>query len=329
VPNPDLLLCEGDLFHDDAQTLTIAVNCVGVMGKGIALTAKQRDQELFREYRKLCEAGRIQPGKPAPVRRLSPPSYLLFPTKKHWRANSRIEDIELGLDELVRSYRDWGIESLAIPPLGCGHGGLSFTEIGPLMVAALDRLEVPVALYVPAGVPADAETLETLRVAARDLELDPDIRRILSCVAGVRTPVDAAVLDFVAYFAEVLRFVAPLGFEATGGRLESASWSAHVRHLLKTGWLEGDGSYRLMRSVAGPGDAAGRQLARAANSIEPDSARLAVLVHAVVAEGGTERLDGTIHEQLDRSVDAKRIHACSRWLRSRGWLRTDRSVAAV
>jgi O-acetyl-ADP-ribose deacetylase (regulator of RNase III)/uncharacterized protein YwgA len=143
----------GDLFQSGAQTLVNTVNCVGVMGKGVALEFKKRFPDMHEDYVARCAANQVRLGEPYLFRRPEPPWVLNFPTKGHWRAVSRLSDIVAGLEYLENHYRDWGITSLAVPPLGCGQGGLEWRVVGPVLLRYLDRLDIPVKLYAPQGTP--------------------------------------------------------------------------------------------------------------------------------------------------------------------------------
>jgi uncharacterized protein YwgA/O-acetyl-ADP-ribose deacetylase (regulator of RNase III) len=143
----------GDLFSSGAQTLVNTVNCVGVMGKGVALEFKNRFPEMYEEYVKRCQAGLMKLGQPYLHARLTPPWILNFPTKDHWRSVSRLEDIIRGLEYLEQHYRPWGITSLAVPPLGCGQGQLEWRVVGPTLYRHLRHLDIPVELYAPFGTP--------------------------------------------------------------------------------------------------------------------------------------------------------------------------------
>jgi uncharacterized protein YwgA len=123
------------------------------MGKGIAKEFKERFPEMYDEYVKLCEQGRVKLGQPYIFKRLTPPWILNFPTKEHWRSVSRLEDIIKGLDYLEAHYKDWGVTSLAVPPLGCGHGQLEWRVVGPTLYRYLKRFDVPVELFAPFGTP--------------------------------------------------------------------------------------------------------------------------------------------------------------------------------
>jgi O-acetyl-ADP-ribose deacetylase (regulator of RNase III) len=144
----------GDLFESKAQTLVNTVNCVGVMGKGIALEFKKRFPEMYEDYVARCAAKRVRLGEPYLFRGPMPPWILNFPTKDHWRSVSRLSDILVGLGYLERYCREWGIESLAVPALGCGEGQLEWQVVGPALYDHLSRLRIPVELYTPHGTKA-------------------------------------------------------------------------------------------------------------------------------------------------------------------------------
>jgi len=111
----------GDILHEDAEALVNTVNCVGIMGQGIALQFKNAFPENFKSYVAACERNEVQPGQMLVFKtgRLTNPKYIInFPTKRHWRGKSRIEDIDAGLVALVKEIRSRNIHSIAIPPLG-------------------------------------------------------------------------------------------------------------------------------------------------------------------------------------------------------------------
>lgn len=149
---------QGDLFESSAQTLVNTVNTVGVMGKGVALGFKQRFPEMYRDYVRRCERDEVKLGEPYLWRPLVEPWVLNFPTKAHWRRPSRLEDIVRGLEHLEANYRRWGIRSLALPPLGCGNGGLEWRVVGPTLYVHLSRLDIPIELYAPFATPHEQLT---------------------------------------------------------------------------------------------------------------------------------------------------------------------------
>lgn len=157
-----LQLKKGDLLGSNAQTLVNTVNCVGVMGKGIALDFKRQYPEMYRDYAGRCGNGEVMPGVPYLYTAQSSPWILNFPTKNHWRSGSKIEFVRTGLELLIDQYAGWGIESIAVPPLGCGNGGLDWREVGPLIYEYLSAMNIPVELYVPPHVEADQEEFQRI-----------------------------------------------------------------------------------------------------------------------------------------------------------------------
>ncbi len=149
----------GDLFAEDAEALVNTVNCVGVMGRGVALQFKQRFPENFNAYAAACKQGDVQPGRMFVFEtgELGNPQYIInFPTKRHWRGKSRMGDIVDGLAALKAEVQERGICSIAVPPLGSGLGGLDWTEVRTHIVDALEGLdEMRVIVFEPGGVGAD------------------------------------------------------------------------------------------------------------------------------------------------------------------------------
>ena len=152
----------GDLFQTKARTLVNTVNCVGIMGKGVAQTFKSRFPAMFEDYRQRCEAGDLRLGEPYHYSDLAGVSIVNFPTKDHWKSASRMADIEAGLDYFVARAAEWGVRSVAFPPLGCGNGGLDWTDVGPLMYRKLGGLDFDIEIYAPFGTPKGQLTKEFL-----------------------------------------------------------------------------------------------------------------------------------------------------------------------
>ena len=170
-------LRKGDLFTAGTEAIVNTVNCVGVMGRGIALEFKKRYPTMFKEYVKLCKRGFIQVGFMwiwyesvnyiplgciclgdglmgmrcnAPEHYTKGPKYVInFPTKENWRNPSKLEWISAGLADLKNRVMMMGIESIAIPALGCANGGLHFEDVRPLIEEKLNDLEIPIFLYEP------------------------------------------------------------------------------------------------------------------------------------------------------------------------------------
>ncbi|MBI5422800.1 MAG: macro domain-containing protein [Opitutae bacterium] len=152
----------GDLFTSKAQTIVNTVNTVGVMGKGVALEFKNRFPAMFEDYVARCDRQQVKLGEPYLYRDLAGAMIVNFPTKEHWRAASRLADIERGLDYFVQHYAEWGVESIAFPPLGCGNGGLDWSDVGPLIYGKLHRLPISIEVYAPYGTPKGELTDEFL-----------------------------------------------------------------------------------------------------------------------------------------------------------------------
>jgi len=147
----------GNILTDDAEALVNTVNCVGVMGKGIALQFKKAFPENFKAYEAACRRKEVEPGRMFVFEtgQMFNPRYIInFPTKRHWRDKSRYEDIESGLKALVREVQQRKIRSIAIPPLGSGLGGLQWPRVKAMIEAAFEEmLDVRVKLYESKGSP--------------------------------------------------------------------------------------------------------------------------------------------------------------------------------
>ena len=145
----------GDILAEEVEAVVNTVNCVGIMGRGIALQFKNRFPDNFKAYEAACKRQVVQPGKMFVFEtgELTYPRYIInFPTKRHWRGKSRVADIEAGLAALTDELRERGIRSIAVPPLGCGLGGLDWTHIRPLIDKALKPIpNVRVVVFEPGG----------------------------------------------------------------------------------------------------------------------------------------------------------------------------------
>jgi O-acetyl-ADP-ribose deacetylase (regulator of RNase III) len=210
----------GDLFESKAQTIVNTVNCVGVMGKGIALEFKKRFPDMYEDYERRCQAHEVKLGEPYLFRRLLPPWILNFPTKGHWRAVSHLSDIVRGLEYLERHYREWGIESLAVPPLGCGHGGLEWRAVGPTMHRHLSRFGIPVELFAPHGTPGAQLELRFLAVQrpAPAERIPAGLFALVTILARIERepyhwPVGRVGFQKIAYFATAAGIPTGLHYE--------------------------------------------------------------------------------------------------------------------
>ncbi len=225
---------KGNILEADAEALVNTVNCVGVMGRGIALAFKTAFPENFKAYERACEREEVQPGRMFVFEtgHLANPKYIInFPTKRHWRGKSRIEDIESGLKALAVEVRQRGIQSIAVPPLGSGLGGLDWRDVRPRITAALGELpDVSATVYEPNGPTPDTPGTHAgkpPRMTAGRAALLGLIRRYL---AGVMDPfVSLLEVHKLMYFMQEageplrLRYVqAPYG-----------PYAENLRHVLR------------------------------------------------------------------------------------------------
>lgn len=154
---------KGDLLAAEAEALVNTVNTVGVMGKGVALQFKKAFPDNFKAYQRACKAHEVVPGKMFVFEtgQLAGPRLIInFPTKRHWKGKARIGDVAAGLADLVDVLRQFGVESVALPPLGCGNGGLDWSDVQPMIETALTAVDTRVLLYLP-GPPPAAELQQT------------------------------------------------------------------------------------------------------------------------------------------------------------------------
>jgi len=180
----NLSLAEGDMFFSNMQTLTVSVNTVGIMGKGLASRAKYQFPDVYVQYQDACRNKLLKMGQPFLYKRESPfdeelidePTvidktngsstlngekwFLLFATKRHWKEDSDLKGIEEGLNWLVSNYRKEGIKSIALPALGCGLGNLDWKDIGPTMVRHLAKMDIRAVIYLPREKPIDEDLLK-------------------------------------------------------------------------------------------------------------------------------------------------------------------------
>ena len=168
---------EGDIFYILSQVIVNTLNTVGVMGKGLALSFKQRYPEMFERYKTACEKHLLTVGK---LMLFYEPDHwlLLFPTKENWRNPSKLEYIEKGLMKFVQIYAEKNITSIAFPRLGCGNGELDWNDVKPLMERYLKKLPIDVYIYLgtnPDAVPEHKEpqkTADWLKANAKDMSFN-------------------------------------------------------------------------------------------------------------------------------------------------------------
>ena len=140
-----------DIFESDCEVITNPINCVGVMGGGLALAFKNKFPNMYKTYKEMCDKHEIKPGKVYLVDGDEKHKVLLFPTKDHYKYMSRYRFITGGLRSLVRQYKDWGIKSIALPALGCGLGGLDWIDVKHAIEYELKEIaeDVQIDVYLP------------------------------------------------------------------------------------------------------------------------------------------------------------------------------------
>lgn len=258
----------GDMFASSAQALVNTVNTVGVMGKGVALEFKRRFPDMFEDYQRRCAAGLVRLGEPYIFHRLLPPHILNFPTKQHWRGVSKLRDIVTGLEYLEQHYQDWGITSIAVPPLGCGQGGLEWRVVGPTLYAHLSRLPIPIELYAPFGTPHEQlqprylarPGSETGADAERDSapsRLEPGWIALITALAELESnphhwPVGKTTFQKLAYFATAAGIPTGLKFERSTYGPYSAELSKITSKLVNNDLLDQAQLGRMVQMKVGP-----------------------------------------------------------------------------
>lgn len=338
----------GDILKCETDALVNTVNCVGVMGRGIALQFKNAWPDNFKAYAAACKREAVQPGRMFVFEtgQLAPPRYIVnFPTKRHWRGKSRIEDIEAGLVDLVRVVREEGIRSIAIPPLGSGLGGLDWDEVRPRIEAAMAPLvDVRVLVFEPKGAPASdrmAHPREVPRMTAGRAAL---VELMQGYLGGLLDP-DVSLLEVhkLLYFMQEageplrLRYVkAPYGPYAENLR--------HVLHAVEghliSGYADGGdapekpltlvpGAIEEARDYLGRHDgsrARYEQVARLVEGFEsPDGLELLATVHWVMRHEAATTVDDVASRVYawnthKRQFTPRQLGIAQARLQSQGWL---------
>ena len=224
---------QGDILKADAQALVNTVNCVGVMGRGIALQFKKKFPDNFSAYKKACDANELKLGQVFiyDMGQMFNPRYIVnFPTKGHWRSKSKLADVEAGLVELVKEVEARKIKSIAIPPLGCGLGGLNWKDVRPLIESAFEKLvDVKVLVFEPGKTPSAKSMTKAAKV--------PNMTAGRAALLGLMNQYLSAVMDpFVSllelhklmYFMQVLGEPLRLKFQ----KASYGPYAENLRHVL-------------------------------------------------------------------------------------------------
>ncbi|EGQ26880.1 appr-1-p processing protein [Sporosarcina newyorkensis 2681] len=233
---------KGNLLEDQAEAYVNTVNTVGVMGKGIALQFKQAFPDVFKQYAKDCKSGDVQVGKMhvVPVHGLAAPKFIInFPTKEHWRNPSSIVYIREGLQDLVRVIEQLDIQSIAIPPLGCGNGGLDWSAVRPYIIEVLEPLSIDVHLYEPAGAPP----LDQMIVRTNRPNMTMGRALLIAAMeryAGPGYRMSLLEVQKIAYFLHVVGALPKLHFEKNRFGPYAAALN-HVLQNMEGHWIRGYG----------------------------------------------------------------------------------------
>ena len=254
----------GDIFESRAQTHVNTVNCVGVMGKGIALGFKTRYPDMFDDYVRRCAAGSVRLGRPYLYRRLMTPWILNFPTKDHWRSMAHLSSILEGLDYLEHHYRQWEITSLAVPPLGCGEGKLEWRVVGSSLYRSLSRLDVSVEMYAPFGTPdaeLGADFLSQLASAGASYghqrRIKPGMVAVVEVLARIEKepyhwPIGRTIAQKIAYFATDAGLATGLTFSRGSYGPYASGLTASMTQLANNGLLDEERSGQMFVVKVGP-----------------------------------------------------------------------------
>ena len=340
----------GNIFDEDVEALVNSVNCVGVMGRGIALQFKNLFPENFKAYAKACKRGEVTPGQMFVYDsgQMTNPRYVInFPTKRHWRSKSRMEDIESGLDALVREIRERNIRSIAIPPLGSSLGGLRWADVRPRIEGALEELDdLEVLLFKPGGGPADDRPNRSAKTPNMTVTRAALIGLMDRYLRGLLDPfVTLLETHKLMYFMEKSGEPLRLGFE----KGHYGPYAEKLRHVLRQ--LEG----HLISGYEDGGDAPGKQielvpgavedaetflarcpgtrerLSRVSDLVEGFESSFGLELLATVHWVASERPSGTEDEIIydthawsphKRQFSGRQIKLALEVLRDKGWLET-------
>ena len=222
----------GDVLRADVDAIVNTVNCVGVMGRGIALQFKKTFPSNYEEYRAACDKGEVVPGKMFITERraLTGPNYIVnFPTKRHWRGKSRMEDIESGLVALRKDIQELGISSIAIPPLGSGFGGLNWGDVRQRIEQSLGDLDVEVVVYEPGQAPDASVMARTKEVPNMTVGRATLVTLVNRYLAGLLDPFITLIeLHKLMYFMQEAGQPLRLNYR----KHVYGPWADNLRHVL-------------------------------------------------------------------------------------------------
>lgn len=334
----------GNLLEADVDAVVNTVNTKGVMGKGVALQFKRAFPVNYKRYRAACEAGEVHLGEMfvTEAEQLSNPRLIInFPTKGHWKSRSRLTDIESGLKDLRRVLLERNVESVALPPLGCGLGGLDWADVRPRIEAALSDLPIDVIVFEPAGAPLPERMVDRRKRPT----MTPGRAAFIGLVARYLVPGDSAsplVVQKLLYFLQAAG--EPLRLTYT--KQKYGPYADQVRHAVLgmeghfvTGFGDGTGAgdIRLLSNAVDEAEAflgdhpeTVARFDRVAELIQgfetPYGLELLSTTHWVAKHEGANTTDRAV--ELVRAWSARKSHlftpehieAAWRQLGSKGWL---------
>lgn len=337
----------GDILKDGAEALVNTVNCVGVMGRGIALQFKKAFPENFKVYAEACKKEEVQPGRMLVFEtgRLTNPRYIVnFPTKRHWRGQSRMVDIEAGLVALVRMIRQYNIHSIAIPPLGSGLGGLDWSEIKPRIEATLLPLtDVHIRLYTPEGAPDTEKMVHNREVPKMTVGRAALVELINMYLAGLLDPyVTLLEVHKLMYFMQEAGEPLRLNYQ----KGPYGPYAQNLRHVLNaieghliSGYADGgDSPFKQLKLVPGAIEDAGvflqehpdtrARFAKVANLVEgfetPFGLELLSTVYWIIKNDSVTTIDEVLKQAYDwnehkRQFTPRQIAVAASVVAEKGW----------
>jgi O-acetyl-ADP-ribose deacetylase (regulator of RNase III) len=320
-------IVNGNLLKADVEALVNTVNTEGVMGKGIALQFRRAYPDMFDAYVRDCKRGKVTLGHVhvydnGGLVRSGPRWIINFPTKGHWRAKSRMEDIQAGLKNLAETVRKLEIKSIALPPLGCGHGGLSWSEVRPAIEQAFSELpDVHALLFAPGDVPDAVDMPNRTEVPKLTVGRAALIALVDKYLKGLLAPMITLLeVQKLMYFLQEAGQDLRLQYE----RANFGPYARNLRHVLDK--LEGhmvsgfgDGAERPNKPLELVGDA----VSKAHNFLADDSAiqsrmaRVGKLIEGFEDPFGLELLSSVhwtmCHDKAAKDSPEAAVNAVHAW----------------
>lgn len=343
-----------DILKTDAEALVNTVNCVGVMGRGVALQFKKAYPNNFKAYERACKNNEVKVGQMFVYEtgQLTPRYIINFPTKQHWKGKSKIEFIQSGMKSLVQEIKKHNIRSIAIPPLGCGLGGLDWKQVKPVIEKALaDIPDVQVHIFEPNNILKEDSILKEDVVP----ELNPNRAALLGLISrylsGLMDPfITVLEIQKLLYFMQVAgQSTLKLRYE----KFKYGPYAPNLRFVLQKlegyyiqGYkndgddpnnvleLIGDADREAMRILAQEVDVLSR-FERVAELVEgfetPSGMELLATVHWVVTQEGASDIATTIEKihnwnSRKKSFEPRQIEIAYNILNSKGWLTSSITV---